>query len=164
MMTTQAPAVKTMIRILDDYAIVPSSKGSACYHVAIEDGLAVHCTCPDHARRSRVCKHMDAVDQALRGQVPRAAFGRGTYEVALTPKPAPRKVAAVGGAMARVEAEVSRLASEVRSTAAAAQTPEEREELREVMEGDRMEAELARAESEVDEATDADWDAYYCYW
>ena len=103
-MTPTAAPVKTMLRILDDHAIVPSSTGKGCYHVAIEDGLAVHCSCPDHARRSRTCKHMTAVDAALKGEAERGR-GRDTYHVELTPKPAPRR----GGAAGAVGAEVGRL-------------------------------------------------------
>jgi hypothetical protein len=143
MIATPAAQVKTTIRILDDYAIVPSSKGDACYHVAIEDGLSVHCTCPDHARRSRVCKHMDAVDSALSGRAPRAAHGRDTYEVALVVKPASRKTSK-GGALARVEAEVGRLAQEERVEACGTALTQE-------------DWELARAE---DEASDAKLDAH----
>jgi len=143
MIATDAKTVKTTIRILDDYAIVPSSKGDACYHVAIEDGLSVHCTCPDHARRSRVCKHMDAVDAALSGRAPRAAHGRDTYEVALVVKPASRKTSK-GGALAKIEAEVERLAQEERVEACGTQLTQE-------------DWELARAE---DEASDAKLDAH----
>jgi len=105
MTATQAP-VKTMLRLLDDHAIVPSSTGKGCYHVAFEGGVSVHCTCPDHQRRSRVCKHMVAVDAALRGEAERGK-GRDTYHVELTPKPAPRS-----GARAAVSAEVGRLMRE----------------------------------------------------
>jgi hypothetical protein len=110
-MISEAKEVKTMIRILDDYAIVPSSDGRDCYHVAIEDGLSVHCTCPDHARRSRVCKHMTAVDSALRGEAARVR--RDCYEVTRTPKPASRKTT-TGGTVAKVEAEVAQLAQGAR--------------------------------------------------
>lgn len=154
MIATDAKTVKTTIRIMDDFAIVPSSKGTSCYHVSIENGISVHCTCPDHARRSRACKHMDAVDSALRGQAPRAAFGRDTYEVALVTKPASRKAAkpAKGGALAQVEVEVERLAQEERLEACGTQLTQE-------------DWELARAE---DEASDAllnahDEDSLY-YW
>ena len=143
MIATDAAQVKTTIRILDDYAIVPSSKGVACYHVAIEDGLSVHCTCPDHARRSRVCKHMTAVDDALSGRAPRAPFGRDAYEVALVVKPASRKTSK-GGALAKVEAEVARLAQEERVEACGTALTQE-------------EWELSRAE---DEASDAKLDAH----
>lgn len=102
-MNQAAAPVKTMIRLLDDHAIVPSSTGKGCYHVAFEDGVSVHCTCPDHARRSRVCKHMTAVDAALSGQAERGK-GRDTYHVELTPKTAPRRSALDG-----VRAEVGRL-------------------------------------------------------
>lgn len=148
-MISEAKEVKTMIRILDDYAIVPSSNGRDCYHVAIEDGLSVHCTCPDHARRSRVCKHMTAVDSALRGEAARVR--RDCYEVTLTPKPASRKTT-TGGAVAKVEAEVAQLAQEERVEACGTQIS-------------REDWELARAE---DEASDAklnghDEDSLY-YW
>ena len=103
MMTAPQAPVKTMIRLLDDHAIVPSSTGKGCYHVAFEDGVSVHCTCPDHARRSRVCKHMTAVDAALKGEAERGK-GRDTYHVELTPKAAPKRSAIDG-----VRAEVGRL-------------------------------------------------------
>ena len=102
-MSQAAAPVKTMIRLLDDHAIVPSSTGKGCYHVAFENGVSVHCTCTDHARRSRVCKHMTAVDAALSGQAERGK-GRDTYHVELTPKTAPRRSALDG-----VRAEVGRL-------------------------------------------------------
>lgn len=102
-MSQAAAPVKTMIRLLDDHAIVPSSTGKGCYHVAFEDGVSVHCTCPDHARRSRVCKHMTAVDAALSGQAERGK-GRDTYHVELVAKTAPKRSALDG-----VRAEVGRL-------------------------------------------------------
>jgi len=101
MMTAPQAPVKTMIRLLDDHAIVPSSTGRGCYHVSFEDGVSVHCTCPDHARRSRVCKHMDAVDRALRGEAEKGK-GRDTYHVELAPKAAPKR-SALDGARAEVE-------------------------------------------------------------
>lgn len=100
MMTAPQAPVKTMIRLLDDHAIVPSSTGRGCYHVSFEDGVSVHCTCPDHARRSRVCKHMDAVDRALRGEAEKGK-GRDTYHVELAPKAAPKR-SALDGARAEV--------------------------------------------------------------
>jgi len=103
MMTTPTQPVKTMIRLLDDHAIVPSSTGRGCYHVAFEDGVSVHCTCPDHRRRSRVCKHMEAVDSALKGEAEKGK-GRDTYHVELAPKAAPKRSAIDG-----VRAEVGRL-------------------------------------------------------
>ncbi len=82
-------AVDVTFRILDDLAIVPSSMGRGCYHVNIEDGVAVHCSCPDHQRRARACKHMGVVDAALRGEAEQVK-GRDAFRATLAPKAAPR--------------------------------------------------------------------------
>lgn len=85
-------AVDVTFRILEDFAIVPSSTGRGCYHVAIEEGAAVHCSCPDHQRRARACKHMGLVDAALRGEAEQVK-GRDAFHGTLTPKRAPKKKA-----------------------------------------------------------------------
>lgn len=159
MISAPAPVVK--IRVMDDYALVPSSRGTGCYHVAFEDGVSVHCSCPDHRRRSRACKHMEAVDAILCGARP--CVGADLYACELTPKTASKarkadpktsKPAPVMGALAKVAAEVELLRSEMTPAAAAALDDEERADALADALGDE-----AR-----DEATDADWDASYYYW
>lgn len=162
MISAPAPVVK--IRLMDDFALVPSSKGDGCYHVSIEDGAAIHCTCPDHRRRSRTCKHMDAVDAILVGARP--CVGADLYTSELTPKTskarkadpkpaaAPKAAAPVVGALAKVAAEVELLRSQMTPASVAALDDEERADAMADALGDE-----AR-----DEATDADWDASYYYW
>jgi len=81
-------AVPVTIRILDTHAIVPSATGKGCYHVQIADGIALHCSCEDHRRRNRVCKHMKATDVAIR--VSRQCYGKDTITTYLTPLCAPK--------------------------------------------------------------------------
>lgn len=161
MISAPAPVVK--IRLMDDYALVPSSRGTGCYRVAFEDGVAVHCSCPDHARRWRTCKHMEAVDAILVGARP--CVGADLYVSELLPKTASKsskkadpktasKAAPVVGALAKVAREVELLRSEMTPATLAALDDEERADALADALGDE-----AR-----DEATDADWDASYYYW
>jgi hypothetical protein len=164
--TKEVKAVAVNIRIMDDFALVPSASGPHCYHVAIEHGLSAHCTCPDHARRARVCKHMKAVDGVLAGRAERVG-GRDLWRADLVPqtRTAPRAETR-GGAVGRVAQEVARLEQIERATmtpAAAAQEDAERAAEDEAARiADAMGDTLDR-----DDATDADWDASYgdpYYW
>lgn len=87
----QAAPIEVQIRVLDEYAIVPSSTGRGCYHVQIENDIAAACSCPDHQRRARACKHMVAVDEVLRGEG-RQVKGRDAYHATLTPRTTKKKL------------------------------------------------------------------------
>jgi len=141
-------AVEVQIRVLDTHALVPSSKGTGCYHVDFECGISRHCSCPDHQRWGRVCKHMKAVDVVLAGRAEKVR-GRDLYRADLVPQS--RKAAPKGGALAKIAAEVERLEVEVQS---AVTDPETREAL---------EIERAREEWVEAQATESDWDSLY-YW
>jgi hypothetical protein len=163
--TKEVKAVTVNMWFLGNIAVVPSSSQEFDYHVTMSDGVSVHCTCPDHLRRNRVCKHMKAVDVALRGEAPRVS--RDVYLGTLTPqtRTAPRAETR-GGVAGRVAQEVARLEEIERATmtlAAAAQEDAERAaQMAAAMHADAMGDTLDR-----DDATDADWDASYgdpYYW
>ena len=53
--------------------IASQTRSEVEYDVQVENGTAVDCSCPDRIYRHRTCKHMNAMNREIAGEINRAA-------------------------------------------------------------------------------------------